>query len=361
KRISKAVKGIAGSKSSELIDHDNLHPANGKKRKKVDHEKGKDDLETGQLAEDSKFLIHEGHGKKTKKGSSVRGKGRGRGRGRGRGQVVGRGTRKKNNIELSGTSSDDGNNSDYVQEVDEHTKGQRGVRKSKRVKKSVIATIIEDSEDDEPKIPEDHAEVAGNEEPSNLEETLVDGASVAVGGSNDYKSPVSGSGIHPDNAELDKDWWQNEANGPAAELSEDYLKMGGGFCADAEGDKTMKTSSELSGSGIHPDNAVLDKDWCQNDANGPAAELSEDYLKMGGGFCADEEGDKEPGKSGCSPLTEELTEASNLGEAEASISPNAAIDLTATASLETNKVNDVIRPVTFLSAMPNLRRKRKKV
>nr|GEV09196.1 DNA repair protein UVH3 isoform X1 [Tanacetum cinerariifolium] len=122
-----------------------------------------------------------------------------------------------------------------------------------------------------------------------------------------------------------------------------------------------QTSSELSGSGIHPDNAVLDKDWCQNDANGPAAELSEDYLKMGGGFCADEEGDKEPGKSGCSPLTEELTEASNLGEAEASISPNAAIDLTATASLETNKVNDVIRPVTFLSAMPNLRRKRKKV
>ncbi|KAI3754749.1 hypothetical protein L1987_54539 [Smallanthus sonchifolius] len=41
-RISKSVKGIAGSKSSELMDYNELlHPSNGNKRNKVKHEEDK--------------------------------------------------------------------------------------------------------------------------------------------------------------------------------------------------------------------------------------------------------------------------------------------------------------------------------
>lgn len=118
KRISKAVKGIAGSKASKLIDENEEDKPNRKKRKKVKLEEGKNDIETEQL------IIQEEH-RKNIKGSGVRG----RGRGRGRSQSV---RTNENNLELSATSSDDGNNtnSDYMQETHgEHSKGQHEIRR----------------------------------------------------------------------------------------------------------------------------------------------------------------------------------------------------------------------------------------
>lgn len=129
KRISKAVKGIAGGKSSELLDHNEVHPSSGKKRKNIKHGEVKDESTANENSESSTQEVHQ---KITKKGSSVRGGGRGRGRGRGRGggRSVGNGKRKKNhNLELSSTSSDEGNSSDDVPEVHaEHAQGVRKVR-----------------------------------------------------------------------------------------------------------------------------------------------------------------------------------------------------------------------------------------
>ncbi|KAL7612604.1 hypothetical protein Lser_V15G07736 [Lactuca serriola] len=279
KRISKAVKGIAGSKASKLIDENEEDKPNRKKRKKVKLEEGKNDIETEQL------IIQEEH-KKNIKGSGVRG------RGRGRSQSV---RKNENNLELSATSSDDGNNtnSDYMQETHgEHSKGQHEIRRSKRVRKSVIPMNNEDSEMDEPRTQED----VGNVEPSKEEETLFNTAAIDSGGNNDHEFTLSEIRVHLDEAE----------------------------------------------------------NWCQNDENPPEAELSNEYLKMGGGFCLDEdEGDKEPGESACSP-TQVLNEPSHEGGAEASISQNVS-----QVNLEEDE--DEMRPVSFLSGIPNLRRKRKKV
>ncbi|KAI3793957.1 hypothetical protein L1987_36580 [Smallanthus sonchifolius] len=286
KRISKALKGMAGSKSSQLMGYnEQLHPSNGNKRKKVKHEEDKNDVELQQLTEQSKLSIQEGHSKNTKKGSSV-----------GRtGKSVGRGRRKKkNNLELSGTSSDDGNHSDCVQQV--HAEHTHRVRKSKRVKKSVISTYNEDSEIDA-STTQDH------------EEALASSLDIGVSGGHDHKSP-----------------------------------------------------SPSSESRINADVVDLGKNWCQDDDDDPEAESSEEYLQMGGGFCLDEDEDnKEPGISGCGPPIEGLNGLDHRGEAEASVSPDVAIGLAVAASPEDNEEDNVgIRPVSFLSAMPNLIRKRKK-
>nr|XP_043632130.1 DNA repair protein UVH3 [Erigeron canadensis] len=294
KRISKAVRGIAGSKTTELVDDSEQDPSNGKKRKKVKTEQSKDDSTPTEKSEPS---FQEGQRKNTKKGSSVRGRGRGRGQSSGKGR-----SKKKHTHEHSGSSSDDRNSSDYVQEV--HAGHSHGVRKSKRVRKSLISMTIEDSEIDEPTTLEDHADAAGDEE-----DTLVSTAALDVDGSNDHEIPLSGSGTHVDEVQLG----QNS---------------------------------------------------CQNDVDGPEEELSREYLHMGGGFCLDEdEGDKEPGLSNCSSQAEGLKEsAAHEVDAEASDSAYGAVD-SAAAGLQRNNEqdDDGIRPVTYLSAMPNLRKKRKKV
>ncbi|KAI3722327.1 hypothetical protein L2E82_33360 [Cichorium intybus] len=277
KRISKAVKGIAGSKALNLMDDNEVDASNGKKRKKVKQEECKDDI-----------VKEQGPMKKVK-GSGVRG--RGRGRGKGKGQPV---RNKEKILELSGTSSDDGNNSDYMQELHgEDSKGHHEVRRSKRVRKSVISINNEDSETEEPKTQED----VGNVEPLVEEETVVNTATICVDGNR-----------------------------------------------------------------VLLDEAELDSDWCQNDENVPEPELSKDYLQMGGGFCLDEdEGDKEPGESGCSP-SKILNEASREEGAEASISPNVAgDDVAAVLQGNNDEDEDGMRPVSFLSGIPNLRRKRKKI
>ncbi|KAJ0464884.1 putative exodeoxyribonuclease I [Helianthus annuus] len=277
KRISKAVKGMAGSKSSELMDYnEQLSPSNGNKKKKGKRE-DKNDGELQQHTEKSELSTHEGNGKKTKKGTSVKGTGKSVGRGR---------RKKKNNLELSETSSDDENQLQQVQA--EHT---HGARKSKRVKKTVISTYNEDSEKDEPTT-QDH------------QETLVSSMEIGVSGDHDHKSPSSDADV-----------------------------------------------------------ADLGKVWCQDVEDDPEAELSKEYLKMGGGFCMEEDEDnKEPDMSGCSPPTEGLNELDQKGEVEASTIPDVATGTSVAVSPRNNEEDDDvgIRPVSFLSAMPNLRRKRKK-
>ncbi|KAJ0841127.1 putative exodeoxyribonuclease I [Helianthus annuus] len=278
KRISKAVKGMAGSKSSELMDYnEQLSPSNGNKKKKGKRE-DKNDGELKQHTEKSELSTQEGNGKKTKKGMSVKGTGKSVGRGR---------RKKKNNLELSETSSDDENQLQQVQA--EHT---HGTRKSKRVKKTVISTYNEDSEKDEPTT-QDH------------QETLVSSMEIGVSGDHDHKSPSTDADV-----------------------------------------------------------ADLGKVWCQDVEDDPEAELSKEYLKMGGGFCMEEDEDnKEPDMSGCSPPTEGLNELDQKGEVEASTIPDVATGTSVAVSPRNNEEDDDvgIRPVSFLSAMPNLRRKRKKV
>ncbi|KAI7741376.1 hypothetical protein M8C21_000836, partial [Ambrosia artemisiifolia] len=284
KRISKAVKGMAGSKSSELMDYNEQPtPSDRNKRKKAKHVEDKNDVESHQLTEQSELSTQEGHSKNTKNGSSVKGTCKSGERGR---------RKKKNNLELSETSSDDGNHSDYAQQV--HAEHAHGLRKSKRVKKSAIATYNEDSEIDEITT-QDHDDTLG----SSLE--------IDVSGDHNRKSPSPGSRVDADVADLGKD--------------------------------------------------------CCHDVDDPEAELLKEYLKMGGGFCMEEDEDnKEPGISGCSPPTEGLNELDHKGEAEASMSSEVATGTVVAVSARDNEEDNAgIRPVSFLSAMPNLRRKRKKV
>lgn len=128
KRISKAVKGMAGSKSSELMDSsEQLHSSNGNKRKKAKHEQDKNDVESQQPTEKSNSSIQNGDRKNTKKGSSARRTSKSVGR---------RKRKKKNDQEHSDTSSDDGNHSDSVQQVNaENTHAVRMVNTNIRFRK----------------------------------------------------------------------------------------------------------------------------------------------------------------------------------------------------------------------------------
>lgn len=218
KRISRAVKGIAGNKTSELMDYD----ASSGKKVKHEEDVAKEKLTTRR--EKSELSTQEGKKKNTKEASSIGG--------RGRGQSVGKRRRKKTN-NLGTSSDDDGNNSDYLQEVHaEHSKGGHELRKSKRVRKSVISssTNNEDTEMDEAR------EVGVNGEPP--EERLVS----------------------------DKLWCQEEEGGP---VTQEYLKMGGGFCMDEEGDKGIM----LDEASISPNDMVVNEEDDQ-DGMKPATYLS---------------------------------------------------------------------------------------
>lgn len=128
KRIKKAVKGIGGGLSSEVIDH-NLQdgPRNGKKKRLAPHETEDNTSEKDSNKADEKE-------KNKRKPSSSRGRGRAQKRGRGTGRGRGRGRSNLLPELLDGSSGDDCDNND--KEVDlqvPHDEKQGNPKKVRRV------------------------------------------------------------------------------------------------------------------------------------------------------------------------------------------------------------------------------------
>uniref|UniRef100_A0A1J3ENI3 DNA repair protein UVH3 n=2 Tax=Noccaea caerulescens TaxID=107243 RepID=A0A1J3ENI3_NOCCA len=238
KRIKKAVKGIGGGLSSEVIDH-NLQdgPRNGKKKRLAPHETEDNTSEKDSNKADEKE-------KNKRKPSSSRGRGRAQKRGRGTGRGRGRGRRNLLPELLDGSSGDDCDNNDKEVDLqvphDEKQGNPKKVRRSTRSRNPLKYNAKEDDELDESR--------SNGESPS---ENLEDGDEL-------LKDKGRAANVAAERT-------QNETTTIDALIkdcsSADYIHTGGGFCAD-----------EAETEDAHLEDKATD-----------------DYRVIGGGFCVDED------------------------------------------------------------------------
>ncbi|RID59977.1 hypothetical protein BRARA_F03166 [Brassica rapa] len=303
KRIKKAVKGIGGGLSSEVVDH-NLQegPRKGNKKRLSPHETEDNISEKDLSKTDEK---EKNKRKRSEKPSSSRSRGRAQNRGRGRGR--------KNLIpELSDGSSDgegdDNDNEVGLQAPNEAKPGgnPHKVRRSTRSRNPVKYSEKEDDQLDESR---------GNGE--SLSENLDDD-------DDDFLKKLGKLGNVSEERTQNEPTTMDASNNDCP--SEDYIQMGGGgFCVD---------EAETGG-----DAHVEDK-------------ASDDYRVMGGGFCVDED---ETGKED-DAMDEEVLETEDVN------SQNKAKRQNEDASLEEYGGGIEIGNSSAggLSAMPFLKRKKRK-
>ncbi|KAM1918897.1 hypothetical protein FF1_023468 [Malus domestica] len=279
KRIKKAVKGIAGNQSSELVD-DAAHKVSRSRKKRTTSTDEAGNNKSEKLSEGTDKSVlkkqSDSKGKSTAKqsrkrrtteepapskrpkpaeaGRSTNRKLHANGNERGRGRrVLGSGKEKVNpNFEVSETSS--GNGDDDNDGMDLHTdtiEGLGEMRRSGRLRKPVNYTV-DDLDVDDLGEPLDHS----NAKCSNAE------TGEQVISRDEGKCEESASS-------LSEKKQQNEGNlSPNVGLHKDYLETGGGFCP-------VEDETGEPGLSQHGDPSF-------------GAEVSEDYLKTGGGFCGDE-------------------------------------------------------------------------
>uniref|UniRef100_A0A5B6YV96 Putative DNA repair protein UVH3 isoform X1 n=1 Tax=Davidia involucrata TaxID=16924 RepID=A0A5B6YV96_DAVIN len=403
KRIKKAVKGITGNKSLELMDESVQEVSKSRKKRRVSpSEPGDDKLgkplsgtESGVAKDESNFMeksTAKRSRKKTlvepapseagnpeppmqtegKRNTNTGSSARGQGKGKGRGQAVGRGRRKENpSFEYAEISSNDEINSDGEWEVQvEKLERSHEIRRSTRLRRAVKYTennveIVEPGKSDQND--ENCADEEAVEEEHFWDQGVVGDASTGPSEKNTHK-----------------------VGDPSHEgLCRDYLEMGGEFCMD-EAEPEIETGQLGTG---------------QVSGRSFEAEFSKEYLKMGGGFCLDEdEIDKDPDKcasdaaritifenadpSHCSGFVEEADD--DIGPVHLVSSPIKALDGLqnggrpdasdskrnldrSNATTDDDQTNvatfppDYIKeddsrtiPIGILSAMPYLRRKRRK-
>ncbi|XP_034207461.1 DNA repair protein UVH3 isoform X2 [Prunus dulcis] len=294
KRIKKAVKGIAGNQSSELIDD---------AAQEVSRSRKKGSISTDEPGGDKSEKLSEGTEKgvfrdqRNSKGKSTikqlrkrrttevpvpsdrpkpaemarttnrrlhaNGKGRGRGR-----KVLGRGKGKENpSAEASETSSSKGDDDDD-DGMDLHmetVEGSGEVRRSGRLRKPVNYRV-NDLENDDVDDPLDHCDTKCSNEESG-EQLLSWDEGKCEEGSSRFSEKKQ----------------QNAGNlSPNAGLCNDYLETGGGFCPVED------ETGELAGGGFCPDeDETGELGLSQHHDPSFEAEVSEDYLKMGGRLCRD--------------------------------------------------------------------------
>ncbi|CAA7032062.1 unnamed protein product [Microthlaspi erraticum] len=270
KRIKKAVKGIGGGLSSEVVHNLQEGPINGNKKRLAPHEtedntSEKDSNKAGEKEKNKrKPSSSRGRGGAQKRGRGTR---TGRGRGRGRRDLL---------PELSdGSSGDDVDKNDKVVDLQEEKQGNpQIVRRSTRSRNPVEYNAKEDDELDESR---------NNEESpgENLEEDelLKDEGRVA-------------------NVATEKT--QNETTTIDDGSSKDYIQTGGGFCAD---------EAEAETGDVHLEDKATD-----------------DYRVIGGGFCVDEDDamDEEMLKT---ESEEHRNKAKRLNEEDASLEDNGETEI----------------------------------
>ncbi|KAJ4833444.1 hypothetical protein Tsubulata_042923 [Turnera subulata] len=283
KRIKKAVKGITGKQSLELVD-DPVDEVSKSKRKKTQGFSGDNETEVlpkrmQESAPVNNISVENSNSNRSRKkrmtaepdlselenleqqskGSSRRrsskqSHGNGRGRGRGAGQGTGRGRRKRSlNLKEDDSSSADDSTTEDEHGVDvRNSEGPLEVRRSKRLRRAVNYAVNEAEIDGKMSLEE-------GEKKESDEEAMDPGLS---------RTPRA----HGDNGSHGMEQHTEEYPAVQEDFSSDYLERGGGFCVgEGEDDQLDANLNESS-----------------FDAN-----VSQDYLKMGGGFCVD---DKEAGK-----------------------------------------------------------------
>ncbi|CAH8349286.1 unnamed protein product [Eruca vesicaria subsp. sativa] len=302
KRIKKAVKGIGGGLSSEVVDHA-LHegPRKGNKKRLSPHETEDNTSE--------KDLSKTGEKEKTKrnrseKPSSSRGRAQKRGRGRGRG-------RRNLLLELSDGSSDgEGDDNDNVVGLQAPNEAKpdnpQKVRKSTRSRNPVKYSEKEDDQLEKSR---------GNGE--SLSENLEDDDDDFLKKLGELEN-VSEERAHNETTTIDGSI-NNECP------SEDYIQMGGGFCVD----------EAETGGDVHLENKATD-----------------DYKVMGGGFCVEEDETGEEDDAMDAELLEtddvnSQTKAKRRNEEDASLEEVDDIEIGSSSAVG-------------LSAMPFLKRKKRK-
>ncbi|PIA62144.1 hypothetical protein AQUCO_00200266v1 [Aquilegia coerulea] len=365
-RIKKAVKGITGKKSSELMD---ILPNKNSKKRMSPAEPNiiqenlcveDDSIAVNKSSIPEKSTPKQSRKRKTKtvpvsnevgepsdqkedrcstkKGSSGNVRGRGRGRGRGRAGGRGRGKAVPGCESNEMIYSDGSSSNNELESQDDMTESLYEVRKSTRPRKH-INYMEDDSETLGVSKPVDHSNTKGINEA--MEPEIV----------------------------CDEDSCRDAANDPSEQDAEpllkdgchsDYLDMGGGFCLDEDNQENkvqlVSTFTRLS----------------DHDKNHQSLEdgSSEDYLAMGGGFCVNEgDPDTEPVQQFSSPrrdLDETTTARMDSLITTESLDPPSCTSMENANKLGISqedrlpKADSSTSCRTGLAAIPFLRRKRKK-
>ncbi|KAL5582514.1 hypothetical protein UlMin_014956 [Ulmus minor] len=353
KRIKKAVKGITGNRSVELMDDDVQEVSKcKKKRKSGPDESGDDQLE--KLPQDmEESVVTNQHSYKKKSApkpsrkrlipgegvepdslaTNKRSRVNHRGRGRGKGRVVGKGKGKEVlGSEVSETSSSDGDDDAEVHL--ENPKGSGEVRRSTRLRKPVDYTGNDSEVDDLDK------------SNTQMDKKWYDGKAPE-------QEPIWAQGIREEAASVLGQEKQHDAEkfSIGEELDGDYLEIGGGFCP--EDDENNQPAA------IHDGDPSLE------------GEVSEEYLKTGGGFCMDEDEDKDKECDHATAVVIEnadLSHWSDQGRGDTNVSEKSTDNLKENddqsklgVSLKENATDEsAVASTGALRAMPLLRRKRRK-
>ncbi|KAE9449160.1 hypothetical protein C3L33_18941, partial [Rhododendron williamsianum] len=353
KRINKAVKGITGKTSVEesrddksgksvtgtedCVTRDESNSTH-KSAVKLSKKRKNKESEPSEARNIDPVMRSEGR-KNTRQKLTARG----RGRGSERRQANGRGRRIKSSGLEDGENSSDGDciSENEKENQDEKLGRPRELRKSARTRKAVKYTSDDDVEIDEPG------------KASHEEENCSDKEAV--------KEPFEDHHLVGDTAASTGEEIQHKEE----HSSGDYFEMGGGFCSIEE-EPELKTDEPSVGQNGDPSFEV---------------ESFQECLNMGGGFCLDEDETKEDlHKHASEPATELVSDdsdphCSNTGEeanpkrrkADALYNEQNPDHLTPRASNNSSSPLESIGqddsgtpPMKSLSAMPNLRRKRRK-
>ncbi|XAR51839.1 Exodeoxyribonuclease I [Bertholletia excelsa] len=376
KRIKKAVRGITGNASSELIDEFGQEASKGRKKRRIGaSERGEDKLEKSasemedcdvidggkstqrSIAMQSRNEKHvetrpaEGEDPKqvTNQGSIVRGD-----------QPGGRGRWKRHHGLGVENSNEDGDSSDYEEEIQFEKLGgcQRGVRKSTRTRKAVKYTF-DDSEASEPSNPAEDGDNCNHEEAVQKEASKDCGwfgnAAGNVGDKN--QDQVGGLSFETcsamDEAEPDLETGQlnlhrNVDLSSEAESTKEYLMTGGGFCLNEDGiNDTDKCASDTDEASV-PDDANAPSSDVITEADPETGSVQHIYSPV-----RDLDGFKDSSKTDVLDSRQNLdwsTSVTSDDPSGSAISPGTGVKTGDSGAAAVNS----------LSAMPNLRRKKRR-
>ncbi|KAE8689315.1 DNA repair protein UVH3-like isoform X2 [Hibiscus syriacus] len=389
KRIKKAVKGIIGNQASELIDDGMQQGSKSRKKRRVSPVQSgdKESGETSNMKKDISQCQSKSMEKsvpKTSRKRQLSGKdvssqmstpeqqlqmsrrlkankqsaGNERGRGCGEGRRRRKASHDFQQSETSSSGDDSGNDN---REVDEELDQPREVRRSKRTRNLVSYTVNDVEDEAEVNHKDSSGEDAMEEEADNgVKEKIQPEAREPFLANTDGVYLETGGGFCMDERGTDQPGENQDVDPSETEPTNDYQKMGGGFCTEERDDDKPEASQHVD----------------------PFSETepTNDYMKMGGGFCMEEKNIDQPDtsqagdpisegglandylKMGCGFCMEESDTTKDLDADYYQYPVQATEDgCKESAPLQETISSDV--RATFiggLSAMPSLKRKRRK-
>ncbi|XP_074286681.1 DNA repair protein UVH3 isoform X2 [Silene latifolia] len=323
KRIRQAVKGITGKRS--LADTDDLHELSKEVNKRGENSGNRSNTKkkdgVGEIKNPSKGSKSKKRDVKVAEKLQLIDKAEekrvdGSACGKARGGNSGKGVKRGRRMESSDSDLDDITICSLVGSSDEHEHVLQSendplphsVRRSKRARKATNYVDKDDESDTPTKSPTSTSQKHRNDERG-------------------PKIPFEFEDVHE--IDMTKDRRQQEVTRDDDVLSGDYLLKGGGFCADENVELTNKQEISIQSKGAG--------------AAGAAAAADDDdseCLQMGGGFCANDA---------------EHLESQDLNPSEGHKSTHVS-----PSNMAKNGDDDTRAPVNAFSAIPFLRRKKRK-